>query len=369
MHHSNHIVAIDIGSNNCQMIIAKEHAGRLTIVERQTQRINLALGLDDERNLSHASINRAVACLREFSFAFSRLPHTNVRIVATHSLRLAHNKSQFIKAAAKVMPYPIEIIDGKTAAQLIFDGVAHTQQLDSRALIIDVGGGSTELIIGKQFIPSLTTSLNIGSSDIGKRFFNSGQITHSDYHLATQFISEQLAHTTTRFKQFGWQQVLGTSDTIHLISRALEQLFASPSITLNSLVKLRKKLLFWSNVDAITLHGFTSDEKWLLSSAVCILESVVRQLNITQLTYCNAALRDGILYGLTTSLKKSDVKARTLESLVNLYHTDTQYSDRIIKQLNKFIVQLTTPVTTLEWQAICAAAKLHEVGLTINFKK
>ena len=366
MHDIKHIVAIDIGSTNIQMAIAKEHAGRLIIVERQTQRINLALGLDDEKKLSSTSIESAITCLREFSCAFSRLPQTDVRIVATHSLRQARNKSQFISAAAKVMPYPIEVIDGKAAAHLIFNGVAHTHQLDSRALIIDIGGGSTELIIGKQFSPSLTSSLPIGSLDIQKRFFNTGQVNHNNYQQASQFINEQLAHITARFEHFGWQQVLGTSDTIHLVCRALEQLFASPLITLNSLVKLRKKLLFWHAVDSVTLHGFTSDEKWQLSSAVCILESIVKQLNITQLTYCNAALKDGVLYELATSLQKSDVRTKTVKSLTNLYHIDTQYSERIIKQLNKFIIQLTTPVTDLEWQSLCAAAKLHEVGLTIN---
>lgn len=363
-----HIVAIDIGSNNIQMVIAKEYAGRLIIVEHQTQQINLALGLDDERRLSSTVIESAITCLREFSFALSRLPQADIRIVATHSLRQARNKSQFISAAAKVMPYPIEIIDGAAAAQLIFDGVAHTHQLDSRALIIDIGGGSTELIIGKQFTPSLTSSLPIGSSGIRKRFFNTGKITHKDYQQASQFIDEQLANITARCKHFGWQQVLGTSETIHLVCRALEQLFASPLITLNNLVKLRKKLLFWSAVDAITLHGFTIDEKWLLSSAVCILESIVKQLNITQLVYCNAALKDGVLYGLATSLQKNDVRTKTIESLVNIYHTDTQYSDRIIKQFNKFVVQLSTPMTTFECQSVYTAAKLHEVGLTINSK-
>jgi len=368
---SNHIVAIDLGSNSFQMVIAKEHASKLTIVERQKQRINLALGLDQHNKLSESAIERGVACLKEFSQSFSRLPHSKVRIVATHSLRKAVNRDDFIKAAFKVLPYPIEIIDGNREAQLIFKGIAHTQAITQRTLIIDIGGGSTEFIIGRHFDPSLTCSLELGSSHLRRVCFTQDIITQVQFEHGNEIVKQQLVTVADRYRKFGWKKVLGTSGSIKLVSQCLEQLFNSAIITPKSLNKLRKKLISWGNVEAIELNNFDQDKMHLLPSAVCILQNICEQFAIESIQFCPAALREGVLYGLSESRHDSDIRHQTLESMVRLYHTDVEYSRRVTSQLHNFVEQLP-PGHTLnakEWNCLSWAAQLHEVGLAINSKK
>lgn len=368
---SNHIVAIDLGSNSFQMIIAKEHAGKLTIVERQKQRINLALGLDKDNHLSEQAIARAAACLKEFAQSFSRLPHSKVRIVATHSVRKAVNRDDFLKAAFKVLPYSIDVIDGNTEAQLIFQGIAHTQAIVERTLIIDIGGGSSEFIIGKHFDPSLTCSLELGSSHLRRQCFSNGKITQLQFDQASDIVHQQLMTVADRYRKFGWKKVLGTSGSIKLVSQSLEELFGSPIITPKSLNKLHKKLMQWGNVDAIALTNFDRDKTLLLPSAVCILQNICKEFAIDEIVFCPAALREGVLYGLSESRHDSDIRRQTVESMTRLYHTDIDYSRRVSSQLFNFVDQLPIEqqLSEQEWACLTWAAQLHEVGLVINSKK
>lgn len=368
---SNQIVAIDLGSNSFQMIIAKEHTGKLTIVERQKQRTNLALGLNSENQLSHEAIERSVACLKEFSQSFSRLHHSKVRVVATHSLRKATNRDEFIKAAFKVLPYPIEIIDGDSEAQLIFKGIAHTQTIAERTLIIDIGGGSTEFIIGQNFDASLTCNLELGSSNLRRKYFINEDITQKQFDNASEYIQHQLLTVADRYRKFGWKKVLGTSGTIKLVSQCLELINGSPLITLDSLHHLQKKLIEWGTVSTFELNNFDDEKALLLPSAVCILQNICQTFAIEHIKFCSSALREGVLYGLSDSCNNSDIRRKTIESMTRLYHTDVEYSRRVNNQLHHFLEQLPKEyyLDKKELNCLTWAAQLHEVGLLINSEK
>jgi len=372
MNQPKHIVAIDLGSNSFHMVIAKEHQGRLTIVDRCKQRVRLSTGLDQDNVLSEQAIVRGVECLREFARRFSRLPHSAVRIVATQSLRKAVNRDAFIKAAFKVLPYPIEVIDGHTEAELIYFGVAHTQPLRQRTLVIDIGGGSTELIIGRHFEPSLKESLDLGSGQLRNKFFTHGDISQLAFNQAYDFARVQLSTVADRYRKYGWKSALGTSGSIKAVQQVLKELNGSSNITRKRLRRLKKQLISWGAVDSIPLPNINPEKLDILPSAVAILLASFDMLALDELDYCSGALREGVLYGLSESRTDSDIQQQTLNSMIKLYHTDTSYSHRVVAQLAIFSQQLiATPskLTKEEFHCLTWAAQLHEIGLNINSKK
>ncbi|NRA53646.1 MAG: Ppx/GppA family phosphatase [Gammaproteobacteria bacterium] len=383
MNTTRHVVAIDIGSNSFHLIIAKEHAGCLTIVDRQKQQVSLSDGFDANGNLTAAAISRGVECLKEFSQRFSRLPHSAVRIVATHSLRKAKNRDQFIKAAFKVLPYPIEVIDGQTEAALIYQGVAHTQAIKGRTLVIDIGGGSTELVIGRHFDTCLKESLEIGTGQFRRQFFVDGNISQQQFDQAYDCAIIHLSTVADRFRQYGWKTVLGTSGAFKMIELCLKEINGSSKISAKQLKRLKKQLLHWQTCDNIPLRSIPADKLSLLPGAVAIVSACFDILAIASLTYCSGALREGVLYGLSHSRSDSDSRERTISSMCKLYHTDHDYSRRVIAQINQFGDQLelqskqlksvkhssVVPLNDAELHALTWAAQLHEIGLSINSVK
>lgn len=372
MSEAKHIVAVDLGSNSFHLVIAKENQGRLTIVDRYKQRVSLSSGFDDNDMLSQAAMDRGIECLKAFSGRFSRLPHSSVRIVATHSLRKAANRDVFIKAAIKVLPYPIEIIDGHTEAELIYLGIAHTQPMQGRTLVIDIGGGSTEFIIGKNFDASLKESLDIGSGQLRKELFNNGEITKLAFEQAYEQATVQLMTIADRYRKYGWKSCIGTSGSIKAIGQVLKELNGNNKITVKRLKRLKRQLITWGNISNIPLSNISEEKLEILPSAVAILLACFDVLAIDEMDFSTSALREGVLYGLSESRNDSDVRQRTINSMIKLYHTDISYARRVIsqyqllaKQLDNTDVELSVEeLGLLKW-----AAQLHEVGLNINSKK
>lgn len=166
-----HIAAIDLGSNSFHMVVAKVVNQDLQLISRHKQRVRLATGLNDQKVLDQTAIQRGIECLEMFAERIQGFSPENVRITATHTLRQAKNTAEFIEQARQVIPYPVEVIPGAEEARLIYLGVAHTQPQSQSMLVIDIGGGSTELVIGHEFTPELVNSLQIGCVSYTNRFF------------------------------------------------------------------------------------------------------------------------------------------------------------------------------------------------------
>ncbi|MGL4351708.1 MAG: exopolyphosphatase, partial [Plesiomonas shigelloides] len=163
------IAAIDLGSNSFHMVVARIVDGSLQILSRIKQRVHMADGLDAENHLSQEAMDRGLACLALFAERLQGFDEDNVRIVATHTLRRAVNAEQFLDQAAAVLPYPIELISGQEEARLIYLGVAHTQSETGRRLVVDIGGGSTEMVIGEGFDPIFAESRQMGCVSFAQR--------------------------------------------------------------------------------------------------------------------------------------------------------------------------------------------------------
>ncbi|MDP2561343.1 Ppx/GppA phosphatase family protein [Psychrobium sp. 1_MG-2023] len=367
-----HIVAMDLGSNSFHLIIAKEHQGQLIILDKYKQRVSLATGLNNDNVLDSGAIARGIHCLKQFGQRFSRLPHDSVKIVATQSLRKAVNRQDFIDAAYKVLPYKIEIIDGKTEASLIYQGVAQTHTLKPKTLVIDIGGGSTEFIIGNQVEAVLKDSLELGSGQLSKRYFNPEAITKESFAQAYDVALTQVSSIAQRYKKYSWQLALGTSGSIKLIQQVLKQLYGSNKITKQRLKQLRKQLINCGKLTHVPINNIPEEKLTILPGAVTILLACFEQLNLDELSHCQAALREGVLYSLSHSYIDSDTRQQTISSMLLRYPTDADYNRRVIKQLNHITQQLPLQgisLTTEELDCLTTAIQLHEVGLSINAKK
>ncbi|NRA69651.1 MAG: Ppx/GppA family phosphatase [Gammaproteobacteria bacterium] len=372
MSNPKHLVAIDIGSNSFHLIIAREQAGCIQVVHSQKQQINMALGLNDQNSLSKEVMQRGVDCLAEFSLTFSRLPSSSVRIVATQTLRKATNREEFIKAAFKVLPYPIEIISGKSEAELIYQGVAHTQPIRGRTLIIDIGGASTELVIGQGFKPRIAQSLELGSSQFYQQFFSDGVISKEQMISAQALAEIMLQPIADRYREFGWKTVLGTSSSIKSISLAMSELYGDNKITNKRLKRLSKQLVMWGHYELVPLQSIDNRRLPLMAGAVAILLACFNMLSIKQMSHSTGALREGVLYGLSDSRQDIDIRQRTVNSLAKLHLTDSAFSQRVMLQLQQFNEQLQRHQQGLNEQELRLlrwGAQLHEIGISINHKQ
>lgn len=369
---TNHLVAIDLGSNSFHLIIAREQDGCLQIMHRQKQTVSLAKGLDKRNYLSESAMQKAISCLQEFNLSLANIPNSAIRIVATQALRQANNSQEFIDLANKVLPYPIEIISGKLEAELIYKGVAHTQPLRGSTLIIDIGGGSTELVVGHSFSTSLTDSLAMGCISIQKQFFPNGEITATAMDSANNFATKLLAGVADRYRETKSKTLLGTSGSIKAISQVMLELYGDDKITAKRLKRLVKQLIGWQHCSDIPLRSLDEARRPLLASAVAILSSCFKQLGIEQLQFRPGGLREGVLYDLSQSRTDIDTRDRTIHNLMRLHHIDRAFSQRVLQQLtliNKQLKNTSAQLNQSEFTLLSWAAQLHEIGIAVNSKK
>lgn len=206
--------AVDLGSNSFHMVIARVVDGAMQIIGRLKQRVHLADGLGADNKLSEEAMERGLSCLSLFAERLQGFSPSSVCIVGTHTLRQAQNAADFLKRAEKVIPYPIEIISGNEEARLIFMGVEHTQPEKGRKLVIDIGGGSTELVIGENFEPRLVESRRMGCVSFAQLYFPGGVINKENFQRARMAAAQKLETLTWQYRIQGWNVAMGASGTI-----------------------------------------------------------------------------------------------------------------------------------------------------------
>ncbi|TYK64805.1 Ppx/GppA phosphatase family protein [Colwellia echini] len=367
-----HLVAVDLGSNSFHLIIAREQDGCLQILQQDKQSIGLAAGLDKHNVLQQNVIDKAINCLRDFNLSIVDLPYSAIRIVATQTLRAATNIEDFKKQAHQVFPYPIEVISGKLEAELIYKGVAHTQPLRGATFIIDIGGGSTELVIGHNFATSITDSLAMGCISVQQKFFLDGSITPTAMRNAQDFAHKQLAGIADRYRAIKSKTILGTSGSIKVISQAMLELYGDNKITAKRLNRLVQQLIRWQHCNNIPLRSLEDARRPIFASAVAVLSSCFNQLGIEQMKFSLGGLREGVLYGLSQSRTDIDTRERTIHNLIKLYHVDQAFNQGVLQQITLIKQQLkktNAQLSHAEFSLLCWAAQLHEIGIAINSSK
>ncbi|EKO3565107.1 exopolyphosphatase [Vibrio metschnikovii] len=370
---SREIAAIDLGSNSFHMVVAKVVEQDLQLISRHKQRVHLALGLDEQKNLDHASIERGLACLAMFAERLQGFKVENVRIAATHTLRQANNAHLFLQRALEVMPFPIEIIPGSEEARLIYLGVAHTQPQADSMLVVDIGGGSTELIIGKGFEAELVNSKQMGCVSYTERFFTNDKLSKKKFAQAILSAEQKLESMASKYRKKGWQRAFGSSGTVKAIHEVLIGLgYDDGVITQERLHKLVDKLCESNQIADIQLTGLTDDRKPVFPAGVAILTGVFNALKIKEMHFSDGALREGLLYEMEDRFKYDDVRLRTTENLAVKHFVDLEHAAKVKGYAKEFLSQVNDELglkansdlfALLEW-----AALLHEVGLSISLQ-
>lgn len=298
-HHTNsHYAVVDLGSNSFHLQISQLVNNKVNVVAKIKQKVRLAAGLNNNNELSQDAINRGIACLALFSQHLIGLPLSNIRIVATAALRIAVNRDDFLTRANKILPLKIKLLSGEQEAQKIYSGVAHTCQdnCDKKRLIIDIGGASTELIIGQGFDAKHAISLNIGCVSFKEKFFSNNLLNDENFAAAIVAASNIISPISINFLNLGWQSTLGSSGTMRALTEILHDRRQPIKITLNFLQEIKQALIHCKTIDNITLSGLRTDRAPVLASGLSILIALFTVLKITELRLSAGALREGLLY-------------------------------------------------------------------------
>lgn len=364
------IAAIDLGSNSFHMVVAKAHVNEIRILERQGEKVQLAAGIDEERRLSEESMQRGLDCLKRFAQLINGLPLGAVRIVGTNALREARNRNEFIVRAEQILGHPVEVISGREEARLIYLGVSHTlADTPGKRLVADIGGGSTEFIIGQRFEPLLRESLQMGCVSYTQRYFRDGKITPARYAQAYTAARLEIMSIENALHRLSWDEAIGSSGTIRAIGLALKAGGqGSGEVNADGLAWLKRKLFKLGDVDKIDFDGIKPDRRTIFPAGLAILEAIFDALALQRMDHCDGALREGVLYDLLGRHHHEDVRERTLSSLMTRYHVDVEQAERVERKALHAFDQVAADWGLEDgvWRELLGwAAKVHEIGLDI----
>lgn len=361
------LAAVDLGSNNFRLQVARVEGDQLYMLDGLREPVRLAAGLTADKYLDAEAQQRALAALGRFAERLRDLPREAVRAVGTNSLRMAKNAADFIPQAEHTLGFPIEVIAGHEEARLIYLGVAHglPQSKDNR-LVMDIGGGSTEFIIGNGLTPLQLESLYMGSVSFSCRFFPDGKITKQNLKQAELAARVELQTIVADFKG-QWQHALGSSGTAKTIAEILElNGYSKGGITREGLDKLRAHLLNAGDVQKLDLQGLRPDRIPALAGGFAILYAAFCELDITHMDTALGALREGVLYDLWGRFHDNDMRTVTVQQFMQRYHVDTRQAGRVAKLANVFAQQfLDGEIDEAALHILGWAASLHEIGISV----
>lgn len=365
---TNMLAAIDIGSNSFHMMMARLEQGELRTIDKLGEKVQLAAGIKDGI-LEEFAIKRGIDCLLRFKQRIDACPEPVVlRVVGTNALRAVKNPKDFIVLAEEVLGVPVEVIAGREEARLVYLGVAHciADDYESR-LVIDIGGGSTELIIGQRFESRIMESMHMGCVSY-MRFFPEGMISEENFNRAYNSAASELSKIVDSY-QNQWSECVGSSGTLLAIEQVLINAGLSEGgITRSGLESLHRKLLSFENFSEVHFDGLKEHRRPVIASGIAITKALFDTLDIQEMKLSSGALREGVLYDLVGRLSHEDVRERSVFALEQRYAVDTKVAGRVAKYCEDFFSQVKDvwqfdeeDDRFLHW-----AARLHEIGLTVS---
>ena len=365
------LAAVDLGSNSFHMVVARYMHGQLVIVDRLRETVRLAAGLDEHGRLSRESMQRAHECLERFGQRLSDMQARSVRAVGTNTLRKARRRGAFMDRARDALGHPIEIISGVEEARLIYLGVAHTTpQEGGHRLVVDIGGGSTELIVGEGLADKRLESLYMGCVSLSARHFPDGEITDTRMKKARTAAQLELEPVTARFRRSEWDFAWGSSGTLRAISEVLQAREpSSAALDRAGLESLLEDCLRAGSTARLKLPGLPADRLEVLPGGLAIILEVFDRLGIESMRVADGALREGLLYDLLGRLTDEDARVRSARAMEARFHVEAAQADRVEATALGFLRQVRR-----DWQlddgftdlVLGWAARLHEVGLDIS---
>lgn len=367
------MAAVDLGSNSFHMLVARIEHGEVRIIDRIREMVRLAAGLNEKGQLDEAVRQQALDCLERFGDRLREVPNDNIRAVGTQTFRRLRHPGSFLRAAEKALDCPIEIIGGREEARLIYTGVYSTVPRDERQrLVIDIGGGSTEMIIGNGPEPKLTESLQYGCVTVTRLFFSNDEINAKRWQKARAVLLGDLQELAQGYLAAGWQQAMGTSGTLRAISSVCVKAgWAESGITRPALNQLIEALIKSGKQKDFKLPGLSERRRPVFAGGVLVLDALCEALKIERMEVSDSALREGLLYDMLGRISHTDPRNTTIKAMAMRYGVDEQQAERVRETALYLFDQVAT-----EWElrpphrALLAwAADLHEVGLGISHSR
>ncbi|WP_439646413.1 exopolyphosphatase [Moraxella oblonga] len=361
--------AIDLGSNSFHLAIARLDHGEVRRIASISEKVQLGAGLDENNILSEEAMERGIECLKRFLPHVSEIAHDRLRIVATNALRKAVNAGEFIRRANTFLPKPIEVIAGREEARLIYLGVSHSNASTDKRLVIDIGGGSTEFIIGQGFEPIEMESLQMGCVSFTRKFFADGRISEKAFDQAMTATATELLSITKRYKKVGWDNVIASSGTAKAVRLVLQELgWAGERITLDGMAKLKKHLIKLGNVDKIEFEGVKAHRQAVFPAGFAELYAIMQTLGIEELYYSDGALREGVMYDILGRLGNEDVRDRSVSALAQRYSVDIKQAGRVMATVGRLFdaVRDVLGFDDEDRDLLRRASNLHEIGLAVG---
>lgn len=364
------MAAIDIGSNSFHMVVARYTLGQLRVLDRLREMVRMAEGLDADGGLRADVHHRALACLSRFGQRIADIPPHRVRAVATNSVRQLAAPQAFLMPAETALGHAIEVVSGREEARLVYLGVAHAHppRRDQLRLVIDIGGGSTECIIGSGAQALERESLQMGSVATTRRFFGNGRLTRKRWKEALLEVSLQFQQFAAAYRAMGWDDVMGSSGTIKAVGEICAAMkLTKGAITAEALPQVRDRLLTAGRIEQIDLPGLSPERKPIIAGGVLILEAAFDVLGMRCMQVSKAAMREGVLYDMLGRGSALDPRAGSIAALERRYGIDTAQGGRVqATALRLFDQAAPSWKLDTDMRALLGwAARLHELGLAI----
>lgn len=365
--------AVDLGSNSFHLLVARREHGELRVIDKIKDMVRLGGGLDEEGQLDAVIQDRAFACLARFGQRLRGIPVDNLRAVGTQTFRRMKNANAFLMIAETALGCSIDIIAGREEARLIYLGVTQgVSSQEGRCLVIDIGGGSTELVIGEGLKPLEMESLQYGCVSLTRRFFGDGLITAERWREAERSIMADLQELRVRYQKTGWNSVIGSSGTIKAVEEICRQLgWIEKDINADALHMLRDRLLEFETIDSVRLPGLTERRHPVLIGGLVMLYACFKALEIDSLRVSPYALREGVLHDLLGRLDSEDPRGKTIEALMSRYSVDRDQVERVKATALKACDKIADAMflRPIHRQLLGWAADLHEIGLGVSHSR
>ncbi|HZY18221.1 MAG TPA: Ppx/GppA phosphatase family protein [Ramlibacter sp.] len=366
------LAGVDLGSNSFRLEIGRHDHGQVHRVEYLKETVRLGGGLDEDRNLTPAAMQRGWDCLARFGERLAGFGRHQVRAVATQTLREARNREAFLARAGEMLGFPIDVISGREEARLIYQGVAHLlPQSDERRLVVDIGGRSTELILGRQFEARVTESYRVGSVAWSMRYFPHGDFTAAAFAEAQVAAKAVLDEAVGRYGSGEWDVAYGSSGTIGAVGDILAA-SGRPTVSREGLRWLQQQLVAARSADRVRLDGLKEDRRPVIGGGLSVLQALFDLLGIDRMQPAAGALRHGAVYDLIDREQgTSDVRAATVQRLATKFGVDPAQARRVGEVATRLLRQLRgghdDPAELARTERKLAwAGMLHEIGSHIS---
>jgi len=369
---SDSYAAVDLGSNSFHLVVSRYSHGEFTVVDRQKEVVRLAEGLDEEGNLSDEVAQRALKCLEQFGQLLRFLPSSNVRVVGTNALRRLANSASFLGRAEQNLGHNIEIIAGREEARLIYLGVSKwSSHGDVARLVIDIGGGSTEIIAGKADTPHCRESLEMGCVVLTKQFFSDGVLTKERFEQAKLAAELAIQPVVNQFRLQGWKQVIGCSGTMKSIASSMVASgLSKDGIEAQGLQALLDQAIEAGHVDNLKVPGLSNDRRPVFAAGLSIVLALFDMFNLDRMSVSDIALREGVLYDLVgRSSTTGDIRDITVTAMINRWSIDEQHCAQVSEtalSLYKQVAPSWDILKPLFEDLLLWSSQLHEVGLSVS---